>query len=299
MEEMIQKKPDFLIIGAQKSGTSWLWRMIGQHPETDLPQKKEIHLFGGSEMYRKGLPWYYKHFKGLDPTKVTGEASTTYLFDNVPYWYNSSNDLKFDKSLSSIPELITQELPNVKIIAVLRNPISRAISAYHHLMRRVAVQKKDYDHDISPLLRLAEVAVKFPKNRILEYGFYSKYLQKWFSVISKDRIKVFIYEEDLRGNPKKIVAETYSFLGIDSNFLPELGAKVNKSWGWTRILATYYMPGWLKNYNNQCIGRFFDRHDFFEGASVKSDDINFLKNAYSQEKANLESLLNRKISWEI
>ena len=78
-------KPDFLVIGAQKSGTTWLWSMLNQHPETDLPIEKEIHYFGGIENFRKGKEWYYNHFRNLTNGKLTGEASTTYLYDFMPY----------------------------------------------------------------------------------------------------------------------------------------------------------------------------------------------------------------------
>lgn len=104
-------KPSFLIIGAQKCATTWLWDKLKQHPGTDLPLKKEIHFFGSSELYAKGREWYYNHFKHLDSSKVIGEASTTYLYDKVPFWYNPTNSLEHDYSLHTIPELITKELP--------------------------------------------------------------------------------------------------------------------------------------------------------------------------------------------
>ena len=51
-------KPDFLIIGAQKCGTTWLWHILDQHPGTDLKNKKEIQYFSSSKNYHKGLKWY-------------------------------------------------------------------------------------------------------------------------------------------------------------------------------------------------------------------------------------------------
>jgi len=130
------RKPDFLIIGAQKAATTWLWNILDSHPDTDLPQKKEIHFFGGVENYNKGKEWYYNHFTGLDKTKITGEASTSYLYDYIPYWNNSSNSIEVSHSLPTIPELIINEMPDVKILVVLRDPVARAISAYKHNMRK-------------------------------------------------------------------------------------------------------------------------------------------------------------------
>jgi hypothetical protein len=294
------KKPDFLIIGAQKCGTTWLWRMLEQHPQTALPQKKEIHYFGGSENYHKGKQWYYDHFTNLDETKITGEASTTYLFDEVPFWYNPSRNLKMDDSLPSIPDLIKAELPDVKLIAILRNPVNRAISAYNHLMRRVVIKKRSYDEGISPALKIETVARSFPKNRILEYGFYSKYLKRWFATIPKERFKIFIFEEDLLKTPSKMVFNAYQFLGLAPDFKPEFPQKTfNKSWGRTRIVALYYMPNWLKSPVMNRGLNFLDKYDFLKKSYIRQRDIDFLKDAYQNEKKDLEELLDRPIPWNI
>ena len=294
------RKPDFLIIGAQKSGTTWLWQMIHQHPETDLPKKKEIHYFGGSENYHRGQQWYYDHFTGIDERKVTGEASTTYLFDDVPFWYNPSTELLFDRSLPSIPELVRRELGDVKIIAILRNPVHRAVSAYKHLLKRAAVEQRPGDVGITPALRLEDMARDFPKKRVLEYGFYTRYLKQWLAFFPPQRLKVFIFEEDLQAHPQRMIKEAYRFLGIDPEFEPTLTEKkFNKTWTWTRIYAAHHLPGFFKSLARNRCGEFFDRHDVLRKKLVRPQDITFLKSAYSEEKRGLEGLLERRIPWEM
>ena len=120
------RKPDFLIIGAPRAGTSWLWSMLNQHPRTDLPKDKEPFFFGAADIYSRGIEWYYDIFRNLDPNKVTGEGSTAYFYDSVPYFYNPGRELKFEYSLGTIPALITAELPNVKIFICLRDPVERS-----------------------------------------------------------------------------------------------------------------------------------------------------------------------------
>jgi len=191
------KKPDFLIIGGQKCGTTWLWNMLHQHPETDLPEKKEIHYFGGIENYRKGTQWYYNHFRDVDPGKVTGEASTSYLFDRIPYWYNTSPQIEYDDSLPTIAELVRQELPDVRIIAILRDPVRRAISGYHHIMRRAAIRSGVRRSKITVFKSLRKIAQDAPKARLVEYGFYSQYLESWMKVFPRDRVKVVGLEKQL------------------------------------------------------------------------------------------------------
>jgi hypothetical protein len=89
--------PEFAVIGAQKSATTWLWDMLKQYPGTSLPEGKEIHYFCSAELYAKGDDWYYSHFDGLDPGKLIGEASTTYFYGRVPYWYNRSDQIRSDQ----------------------------------------------------------------------------------------------------------------------------------------------------------------------------------------------------------
>ncbi|MGD9209546.1 MAG: hypothetical protein PVI90_02160, partial [Desulfobacteraceae bacterium] len=138
----------------------------------------------------------------------------------------------------------------------------------------------------------------FPKKRILEYGFYAKYLKQWYDTISSDRIKVFIFEDDLLEHPEKMISDTYRFLDIDPNFIPTIPPKaINKSWGRTRTVFSYYLPDWVKRLTRNRGGNFLDRHDFLKKGYIKQRDFKFLNNAYKNEKNELEKLLGRKIPW--
>jgi hypothetical protein len=286
-------KPDFLIIGAQKAGTTWLWKMLQQHPGTDLPKEKEIHFFGSSELYRKGKDQYYGHFAKLDRSKVIGEASTTYFYDNVPYWYNDSLKLEVDHTLPTIPELITTELPDIKILVVLRDPVRRAISAYYHWMRDSYWMRKGA---VSPLLGLRETAIQHPKMRILEYGYYARYLKLWSKYVPKERMRVLIFEEDVRQLPEKAMREVYEFLDLDPQFQPEdLKKRVRKSWSWTRILLSYYMDPLTRKVVRSRLGKVIDRFDVLGRFAVNREDIDFLRSNYLPEKAELEFLIDRSL----
>src|SRR5579863_10505639 len=114
--------PDFLIIGAQRGGTTSLFHYLEAHPCIKPAVNKDLHFF--DRKYNKGLAWYRGHF----PTRieqyyaqkirrrafVTGEASPSYLFH--PH----------------TPRRVVQAIPHVKLIILLRNPVSRAYSQYHH-----------------------------------------------------------------------------------------------------------------------------------------------------------------------
>jgi hypothetical protein len=281
-------KPNFFVIGAQKSGTGWLWQMLKEHPGTDLPIIKEIHYFGGVENYRKGRNWYYSHFESLDVSKIIGESSTTYLYDYIPYWYNASRALETDTSLPSIPELITNELPEIKIIVILRDPVRRAVSAYKDWIRRGT---------ISPYLGLTETAKRHPRTRILEYGYYARYLRLWKKFVEPERMLILIFEEDVVQSPETALRSVFSFLDLNTEFLPEsLNKAVNKSWSWTRILLHYHGNRFVRKLLKSRIGRIFDRLDLFRSSYVKSRDIEFLRSIYLPQKDELEATIDRDLS---
>lgn len=287
-------KPDFLIVGAQKAGTTWLWRMLQQHPGTDLPPEKEIHFFGSSELYRKGMDWYYDHFARLDRSKVIGEASTTYFYDHVPYWYNNSSKLEVNHSLQTIPELIATELPDVKILVLLRDPVQRAISAYYHWMHGEYWMRKG---TVSPLLGLKETAIQHPKIRILEYGYYARYLKLWSKYVPRDRMRVLTLEEDVRQHPEKTMREVYEFLDLDPQFKPVNPRKrIHENWSWTRIIMSYYADPLSRKILRSRLGKAMDRFDVLGRYAVKREDIDFFRSKYLPEKAELESLIGRNLS---
>jgi hypothetical protein len=287
MNGMANIRPDFMIIGAQKAGTSWLWGMLRQHPGTSLPQKKEIHFFGSAELFALGTEWYYSHFAGLDGTKVVGEASTTYFYDRVPYWHNKSNQIEFDDSLPPLPELITTELPDIKIIISLRDPVARAISAYHHWMRR---------GNTSPRLGLKKIATEIPKMRILEYGYYEKYLKVWKDYVPPERLHILVFEEDILENYENTLVLLYKFLDLSPDFKPKKPSKaVHKSWTWSRILFNYYAKRLSDRLASSRIASLFDRYDIFKGGGIRNEDVAFLRDHYLPMKNELENVLGRKL----
>ncbi len=291
MTVLEKNAPEFMVIGAQKAGTTWLWSMLDQHPGTSLPVEKEIHYFGSSELYARGDDWYYNYFRDLDSDKVIGEASTSYFYDSVPYWFNESDQLEFDNSLPVIPELISQKFPDMKFIVVLRDPVRRAISAYSHWMKQ---------GEISPFLGLRRVATEHRRLRILEYGFYARYLDVWMKSIPSDRMRIIIFEDQIEKNWDQTLIDTYGYLGLDSAFTPELpGKSVHRGWGWSRITFNYYASRIFKDIGDSSVGRLIDRFDYSSKPSISADDIEFLRAAYLPEKEQIARLTGNRLNcWD-
>ena len=288
------KKPDFLIIGAQKCGTTWLWNMLKQHPGTDLRNPKEIQFFSSSRNYRKGMEWYYSHFRNVNPVKVNGEASTDYFFDHVLI-----DNIRQDEDLPLIPVLVQNELPDVKIILILRDPVKRAVSAYyHHLQWR----------RFPPGVGLIEASERFPHLRIIERGFYAKYLKAWLERFPKERILSLIFEKHVLKSREDTLVSLYSFLGLDQDFIPRnVHRSKNERWGKTHTWLNFYLGPWYgfiyRQLNKTFLTgflRLFDDLKVVPLYDIPDSDIEMLKRLYKSEKEELEHLLKIDLNeWQI
>ena len=278
-------QPHFMIIGAQKAGTTWLWDKLKRHPGTSLPADKEIHFYGGVENYRKGEKWYLDHFNGLNPDKVIGEASPTYLYDYLPYWHNDSDELVVDSTTPPIPELITKRFPEIKVIVSLRDPVDRAISAYHHWMKKGT---------LSPLAGLKATAVKHPKLRIVELGYYAKYLEMWKRYLPADRLFTIIFEEDIIEQPDQTLKELFRFLDLDPEVkLESVNQIVHKSWSWNRIVLEYYASSVMRFLGGRISNHLSNLLNFLNFTPFEETDIEFLQSMFLPEKERLEQLTGR------
>jgi len=116
----LKRNVDFLVIGAQKSGTTSLFKYLQRHPELYLPPSKEINFFVNASKFPRGLDWYIEtYFRGADEDKLWGEVCPSYI------------------GYTSAPANIYANCPDVKLVAILRNPIDRAYSHYRTHPRMV------------------------------------------------------------------------------------------------------------------------------------------------------------------
>lgn len=179
---------DFLGIGAQKSGTSWVYSCLYEHPEICIPVK-EIHFFSRSR-FEKGTPWYEAHFKRCAENQKTGEFSTSYLYSEAA------------------PQRIASLYPNVKLIAIFRHPIRRAYSQYKNALKA---------GEITAEVRFEQYVEK--EESCLGQGYYAKQLKKYLDCFARDQILILIYE-DLDKNPLKFIQSIYRFIGVSDTFVP-------------------------------------------------------------------------------
>ena len=192
-------RPDFIGLGAQKAGTSWIYACLADHPRIHMPIK-ELHFFSRERNWAHGPDWYTGHFAGCPEGARAGEFSTSYLASAV--------------AAQRIPDLF----PEAKLIVSLRNPTDRAISNYLNDIRAGTV---------SAQMSFEEALAEHPE--YVEQGCYSEQLSAYLDRIEKDRLLVLIYEESL-ADPAGFIACIYRFLGVDDTFRSRhVTSKINEA----------------------------------------------------------------------
>lgn len=237
--------PNFLIIGAQKAGTNWLAKMLNQHPDIFVYNEKEIHYFDEANNFRKGEEWYKRHFKTDKEYKFIGEKTPSYMWANLHL--NRIENHMPENHMPDVHINIYSLLPDIKLIAILRNPVERAISHIYHLMRC---------HLISPLIKVDDIISGrrddiLKKFCILEIGLYYDQIQAYLEYFKREQMLFLIYESDVSLNPETGLKKVCQFLGADDMFeFRNLKEKVYKNtFSYPRLIVDYYIPK-LRRYSS-------------------------------------------------
>ena len=177
--------PDFLVIGAQRAGSSLLHQILLGHPQVYVPvQRKEVHYF--DRYFERGAEWYQSYFPAGDEAgqyRAIGEVTPDYL------------------ATAEAPARIHALLPQCRLIAILRNPVDRAYSWYQHA-RRSRNERRD----------LATFLEEDPE--ALRAGLYHRHLQSYLALFPGEALLVVLYEELLR-DPGRELGRLAEFLGVD------------------------------------------------------------------------------------
>ena len=246
--------PRFLIVGAKKGGTSSLHYYLSRHPRVLLPIMKEIHFFGSPE---RGEDWYLAHFPRRPPWGVRFIAGESRV-DNF--------------AEEGIPESVKARLPAARLIAVLRDPVERAISHYYH-DRKVGGESRPLDVAFEEELEslgnsYEEMDGRLQKylqsqRRYLYFGLYAHHVARWLSVFPPEQFLMVISEE-LLANPERELKKVLKHIGIKNL---SLGEYINT------------LPG---TYDNQSRGK------------VKARLAEF----YAKQNEKLFFMIGRRLNWQ-
>jgi Sulfotransferase domain len=210
----IRSLPDFIIIGGQRCATSSLHLYLAEHPAIGAPSMKEVHFFDIN--FGRGFPWYRGHFPTVayqhvltrvsGIKSITGEGSPYYLFHPTS------------------PYRIADTLPNVKLIVMLRDPVARLISHYHHerslnwedlsLPEAIAQEPERLAGEEERIIRDPEYrSFSHQHHSYLARGRYAEQLERWFAIFPREQILI-LESRRFFADPTAEFDRTLDFLGM-------------------------------------------------------------------------------------
>lgn len=225
---MASAKPNFLVAGAGKAGTTSLHEYLAQHPDVFMSTFKEPNYFVPDYGYDN---WedYLALFAGARDEKAVGESSTGYLYcENSPSWIKSV-------------------LGRIKIILILRNPAQRAASLYWWMVREGYENASTFAQALelessrmqSRTFR-AECPQFFPDYLYYHSGLYSEQVRRYLSTFGNDNTRIYIFEEFVK-KPLMVCRDIFEFLNVNPDFKPML--EVHNQ---ARIPASVPLQYWLR-----------------------------------------------------
>ncbi len=200
---MSARLPEFVVVGAQRCGSTSLYRYLEDHPAVFMAAVKELHFF--DRHFDRGLSWYREQFADASPAQRAGEATPRYM------------------ASATAVERLAATLPEARLLAILRDPVERAYS--HYWMERargrengsfeaaIAAEEARHDPEVLPAY--------------LGQGRYITQLERICRLVPRHHLHVILLE-DLLARPEATFAQVCRFLDIDDAYRPaNLGQPVN------------------------------------------------------------------------
>jgi hypothetical protein len=206
--------PTFIMIGAPKAGTTSYFHYLDEHPEIYMFPEKHTNFFcyddalnwrwtdegkrpSMDEFHAKSIEEYEAGFAGATDEIAIGEVSEKYI------------------RCPTAPQRIRECIPDVKLVASLRNPVDRAFSNYL-MWARFGKNMKSLDEELSP------------ETNPIKGGRYFHRMKRYYDLFPRDQIKVYIFDE-LKTDPVKVMQDLYAYLGVDPTFTPNTAVRHNRA----------------------------------------------------------------------
>ena len=269
----------FLIVGAQKAGSSWLADCLRRHPDVYI-LPREVHYFDVDAHFNRGAEWYATFFQNAEPNQLLGEKTPS---------------LTIERSIgcrNHIPERLFNHNPDLRLLIVLRDPVKRALSALsHHLWNR----RLPPTASVRELLfgRYSDEAHKWA---ILDEGLYYKQLSHFWDVFDRKQVGIWVFESDVLRRPKETLEEVADFIGVTPPVPVPAWRKIRNRSVTSRpsLIANYHAP--MLNIAWQVLDRASPRS---WRLSLPDDVRRDLRAFYAEDTRLLAEALGRNLGeWE-
>ena len=207
--------PNFMLVGAMRSGSTYIHRVLSEHPDIFLPPTKELHYFSrkcNSDINSVDLNDYSKFFTEYNGQKLIGEMTPEYIYH------------------AYVPSHLKHFFPDLKILMTLRNPVDRAYSHYWWAVKGGHVEYLSFENAFrQESERLAEFNAKADNKKVDQYayfdkGMYLKQIQNYLKHFDLSQIH-FVLLDDIKQNPQEACDKICEFLGVKSFEVPNQSFK--------------------------------------------------------------------------
>lgn len=201
--------PTFVIAGAQKCGTSTLVATLRRHPQVHMSRPKELHFFDRKKNRDLGLEWYAEQFHPTDKQIAWGEASPTYIYEDVAR------------------HALCDMLPDAKIVVILRDPAKRAYSHFWHSKRLDFETVETFEEalDLEPERMASDDRRQHMRFSYLDRGHYIDQLEDLVARHDRDNVHVMLLD-DLGNDRVPTLEKLMDFLGVD----PSYASSIKEQW---------------------------------------------------------------------
>ena len=291
--------PNFMCLGAAKSGTTTLYDILRQHPDIYIPAFKEPHFFDIPENYKNGIEWYKRNYFRNANKKIIADFTPSYFFEK------------------EAPKRIFKNLGrDMKFLVVFRNPVDRAYSHYLHSKRDDHESEnfeKSLELEVSRLKKHENQSdyLSYLRHSYVHQGLYAQMINRYLQYFSLDNFLFIHFENELLQERELTIKRILEFLEIDSSFLLRTDIRSNPSSkekskslkklmnkrGWWRDVIKFMIPSVQLR---QIIRNRIQRINITEfKAQQLSQEVksNLLEKYFRKDISDLEKTLNKKMNW--
>ena len=291
--------PNFMCIGAAKSGTTTLYDILRQHPDVFIPAFKEPHFFDIPANYKNGIAWYERtYFKSVKNEKCIADFTPSYFFE-ANTAKRIYNDLGED----------------VKFIVILRNPVDRAYSHYLHSLRDEREELIFSDAIEIEKQRLSNYkknndVLNYLRHSYISQSMYGSMLQFYLKDFPIENFLIIHFEKEFIAQRKQTIKKVLNFLDLDDEVELKIDLKSNpaskarsktikrmmQKTGWWRTILKIILPSQIRQIMKNRIQR-ANISSFTPEPIQEEERKRIFLNYFSDDIKMLEKLLNKKMNW--
>jgi len=273
-------KPNFFIIGVEKSATTFIQACLAEHPEIFMVPG-EVPFFENPDYSEKGIDEFEEMFSQVVGEKVIGIKRPNYL------------------TKPEVAPRIYKHYPGAKLLIIFRDPIKRAISAYFHNINYGFIPPKNIEIGMKKILK-GEYQNNYKRAKeITEFSFYSKHLKHYLKYFNKNQIHIALFD-DIKKDSIGVLKKMYNFLKVEDSYAPTALNKRPQAvvYSLPRLRVLRLRNSFLYNYNEDRTRLFIKKRGLTDKLFlylIDQLDNKILSGVFKNKKPELSAFLKKEL----